>query len=152
MTMKGACVRNRTGGFTLVELMIVAIIVAILAAVAIPMMMRNRQRAMITEAESGLGTMRSQLRTMFVETKAYNATPSGGALAAGDAASAIPGLQAGNLEGRYFDDDAYSIRAIGANTYTLVAEGDNSGAPDASEVADIVVTLDQDGNITRSGL
>lgn len=150
--MKGACVRNRTGGFTLVELMIVAIIVAILAAVAIPMMMRNRQRAMITEAESGLGTMRSQLRTMFVETKAYNATPSGGALAAGDAASAIPGLQAGNLEGRYFDDDAYSIRAIGANTYTLVAEGDNSGAPDASEVADIVVTLDQDGNITRSGL
>jgi len=149
---KGVCVRKRKSGFTLVELMIVAIIVAILAAVAIPMMMRNRQRAMITEAESGLGTMRAQLRAMYAETRAYNVTPNGGALAAGDAATDIPGLQTGNLDGRYFDDDAYSIRAIGANTYTLVAQGDNSGAPDASEVAGIVITLDQAGAIVRSGL
>lgn len=143
---------GKRSGFTLVELMVVAIIVAILAAVAIPMMMRNRQRAMVTEAESGLGTMRSALRTMFAQTRAYNVTPAGTALAAGDAATDIPGIQAGNLDGRYFDDDAYSIRAIGESTYTLVAQGDNSGASEAREVAGIIITLNQDGAIVRSGL
>ncbi len=144
--------RNRKRGFTLVELMVVAIIVAILAAVAIPMMMRNRQRAMITEAESGLGTMRTALRAMFAQTRAYNVTPTGTALAAGAAAADIPGIQVGDLDGRYFDDDAYSIRAIGANTFTLVAQGDDSGAGEAAEVAGILITLNQDGAIVRTGL
>jgi len=132
--------------------MIVAIIVAILAAVAIPMMMRNRQRAMITEAEAGLGTMRSALRAMFAETRAYNVTQAGAALSAGSAASEIPGIAAGNLDGRYFDDAAYSITAIAASTYTLTADGDDSGATEAAEVAGITVTLNQDGAIVRSGL
>ncbi len=144
--------KRQLAGFTLVEVMMVAIIVAILAAVAIPMMMRNRQRAMVTEAEAGLGTMRSALRAMYAQTKAYNVKQDGTALAAGAAASDIPGIQPGNLNGRYFDDDAYSISAVGANTFTLQASGGDSGAVDAAEVADITITLDQDGALTRSGL
>lgn len=70
---------NRRAGFTLVELMVVAIIVAILASVAIPLMSGNKKRALGTEAETVLGTLRTQLRIMYVETGSYikkpNATP-----------------------------------------------------------------------------
>ena len=41
---------SRKAGFTLVELMVVAIIVAILAAVSIPLMSGNKRRAAATEA------------------------------------------------------------------------------------------------------
>ncbi len=144
--------RNKKSGFTLVELMVVAVIVAILAAVAIPLMTGNRERAMVTEAEAGLGTMRTALRAMFAQTGAYNVDLNGDAIAAGAAATDIPGIQAGDLDGRYFDDDAYSITAIGADSYTLTADGDDSGAPAASDVAGISVTLDEDGAFTRTGL
>lgn len=143
---------GRRRGFTLIELMMAAVIVAILAAVAIPLMMRNRQRAMITEAEAGLGTMRSALRVMYAQTQAYNETQNGDALAAGAAATAIPGIQEGNLDGRYFDDDAYSISAIDADSFTLIASGDNSNAAEADEVAGITITLDDAGDIVREGI
>ncbi len=143
--------RNKKSGFTLVELMVVAVIVAILAAVAIPLMTGNRTRAMATEAEAALGTMRTTLRAMFAQTGAYNVDLDGNAFAAG-AATTIPGIDAGNLDGRFFDDDAYSITAIGASTYTLRALGSASGATRAADVSAITITMDQDGTITRTGL
>ena len=59
-------------GFTLVELMVVAVIVAILAAVAIPLMSANKNRAIMTEAEAALGTIRSVLRAQYAETGRYD--------------------------------------------------------------------------------
>ena len=56
--------RLNRAGFTLVELMVVAVIVAILAAVAIPLMSANKTRAMATEAEAGCGTIRTAFRAM----------------------------------------------------------------------------------------
>ncbi|MFH1622014.1 MAG: type II secretion system protein [Candidatus Omnitrophota bacterium] len=53
--------RNKQG-FTMIELMIVAIIVAILAVVLIPLMSANRNRAYATEAEATLGTIRTAMR------------------------------------------------------------------------------------------
>ena len=144
--------RNKKSGFTLVELMVVAVIVAILAAVAIPLMTGNRKRAMATEAESGLGTMRTTLRAMYAQTSAYNKDLDGNAIAAGAAATAIPGINANDLNGKYFNDAAYSITAIGATTYTLTADGDKSTAPSHADVAGIKITLDQDGKFTRTGL
>ncbi len=144
--------RNKKSGFTLVELMVVAVIVAILAAVAIPLMSGNRERAMVTEAEAGLGTMRTALRAMFAQTGAYNVDLDGNTIAPGAVASDIPGIQEDDLDGRYFDDDAYSITAVGDTTYTLTADGGDSGAPEHAAVADITVTLDNDGAFVRTGL
>jgi prepilin-type N-terminal cleavage/methylation domain-containing protein len=138
-------------GFTLVEVMVVAIIVAILAAVAIPLMSANKKRAMSTEAEAALGTVRSALRAMYAQTDAYNVDLNGAAIAAGPVAQ-VPGIDAGDLAGRYFDDAAYAITAIGANTYTLTATGNNSTAPDAADVAGVVITLNEAGLFTRAGL
>ena len=94
--------KNNKAGFTLVELMVVAVIVAILAAVAIPLMSANKKRAISTEAESALGTIRSALRAQYAETGAYNVTvESTGAadLSNGDPATALPGISAGTAAG-----------------------------------------------------
>ena len=70
--MKRKSKDKNKAGFTLVELMVVAVIVAILAAVAIPLMSANKNRAIMTEAEAALGTIRSALRAQYAETGAYN--------------------------------------------------------------------------------
>ena len=144
--------KKNNAGFTLVELMVVAVIVAILAAVAIPLMTANKKRAMATEAEAALGTCRTAFRAMYAQTSAYNVDLDGGAIAAGGVAGTLPGISAGDLDGRYFDDAAYAITAVGAGTYTLTATGNNSGAPEAAEVAGVVVTINEAGAITRAGI
>ena len=136
-------------GFTLVELMIVAIIVAILAAVAIPLMSANKVRAVATEAESALGTIRSALRAIYAQTDAYNVDVSGAAIAAG-AADAISSIDAEDLSGRYFSTECYAITAVDATSFTLTATGDNSTATAAAEAAGVVITLDEDGTFTRT--
>ena len=59
--------KQKKAGFTLVEMMVVAIIVAILAAVAIPLMAGNRERAMATEAQSGCNTVATAVKIYVVE-------------------------------------------------------------------------------------
>jgi prepilin-type N-terminal cleavage/methylation domain-containing protein len=142
--------RNKKSGFTLVELMVVAVIVAILAAVAIPLMSGNRERAMMTEAEAALGTMRTSLRAMFAQSGKYTEDIDGTAIAAGASANAITGINTGDLNGRYFDDAAYKISAVSDTAYTLTATGSDSGAAAAADVAGIVVTLDNDGVFVRT--
>jgi type II secretory pathway pseudopilin PulG len=133
--------------------MVVAVIVAILAAVAIPLMSANRRRAMATEAESALGTVRTALRATFAQTQAYNVDLDGNPIAAGGGvAGVVPGIAAGDLDGRYFDDAAYDITAVAAGTYTVTATGNNSGAPEAAQVAGVVITIDNNGAFTRAGL
>ncbi len=142
--------RNKKSGFTLVELMVVAVIVAILAAVAIPLMSGNRQRAMMTEAEAGLGTMRTSLRAMFAQSGKYTKDIDNVDIAAGAAASAISGINVGDLDGRYFNDAAYKISAVSDTTYTLTATGSDSTADGKDDVAGIVVTLDDKGAFVRT--
>lgn len=143
---------NRKAGFTLVELMVVAIIVAILAAVAIPLMSANKARARATEAESALGTVRSALRAMYAETDAYNKDLNGNTLGAGAVAGVIPGIRDGDLDGRWFSDECYAITSISTSNYLLTATGASSSAPKADEVDGVVITMNQDGNIVRTGL
>jgi type IV pilus assembly protein PilA len=45
---------RREGGFTLIELLVVILIIAILAAIAIPVFLRQRERAYVAQAESAL--------------------------------------------------------------------------------------------------
>ena len=122
--------RNKAG-FTLVELMVVAIIVAILAAVAIPLMTGNKKKAYATEAQAGLGTIRTALQVYKAENNAYPSY-NGVANAAGLT------VKAGDLAGKYFKDTDYTLLSTPSN-YTATATGSTG------DVNTLTVTLDQTG-------
>ena len=138
--------RNKRSGFTLVELMVVAVIVAILAAVAIPLMSANKVRAMATEAEAGCGTVRTALRAMYAETDAYDEDLNGDPVVN---VTDVPGISAADLAGKYFDSAAYTL-TVDATTYTITCTGATSGAPDAADVVAVVVTLDELGDLQKT--
>jgi len=113
-------IRNKKG-FTLVELMIVAVIVAVLAAVAIPLMRGTTDRAMATESEAALGSIRSAMRAIYAETGDYSKA---GTIVINDiiigttgaGTSQIPAFHprkgtvtAGDLDGTYFSEKCYAI-------------------------------------------
>ena len=58
-------------GFTLVELLIAMIIIGILASVAIPMMSAATRKAIVSEAITSLGTIRTAMRTYYLEYGQY---------------------------------------------------------------------------------
>jgi len=59
--------RTRRTGFTLIELMIVVLIVAVLAAVLIPFMRARVEAAKWSEGRAGAGTIASALRAYAAE-------------------------------------------------------------------------------------
>ncbi len=69
---------KRKAGFTLVELMIVAAIIAILAAIVIPLLSNNRERAIAAEGQNICGTLASAAKVQFAESgtwPTYNQLP-----------------------------------------------------------------------------
>ncbi len=128
--------KNKKAGFTLVELMVVAIIVAILAAVAIPLMSGNKNRAIATEGQAGCSTVATALRVYKAEHGDYNA-PGGLALT-------LTGINLGDMEGRYFNDADYKYTP-GTTTFKVTATATGTDA------VGIIVNLDQDGVWTDTG-
>jgi type IV pilus assembly protein PilA len=62
---------NREGGFTLIELMVVVMIIAILVGIAIPAFLGARRRAQDTAAKSNLRNGLGTAQTIFTDTQAY---------------------------------------------------------------------------------
>ncbi len=60
-------------GFTLLELMVVAVIIGILAAVAIPNYMNNAEKAKVKAAQAELKTIATGLELYYVEEGEYPA-------------------------------------------------------------------------------
>ncbi len=98
---------SKVRGFTLIELMIVVVIVAILAAVAIPAYTEYIQRGKLVEATSNLSDMRVKLEQYFQDNRPYI-----GACVAGTAAP-LP-------TGRYF---TYACSNLSATGFTVTATG-----------------------------
>ena len=95
-------------GFTLVELMIVILIVAILAAVAIPLMTGRIDAAKWSEGKASMGTIATAIRAYYAE-KGCNPAPPAPSLVPTD--PGFIGVTANDLTGTYFTSNCYAIAA-----------------------------------------
>ena len=141
--------RRREQGFTLIELMIVVIIVGVLAAVAIPMYQVVPERSMGTEATAALGLIKDAMRTYYAEHHTYaNANFGDGDLVT---SGGVLVVNPSDLEGRHFSEECYTFDgAPGANTFRIKCDGDQSTAAHGSDVAGVVKTIDQDGQLVHN--
>ena len=138
---------KRRSAFTLIELLVVVIIVAILAAVGVPLLSANVQRARASEAEAGLGTWRTGIRAFLAEN--------GGTFPTGVTTVTLTqaGLLNTDLSGRWFDSAAYSpanTTTPGTGNYCISVTGASSGAFKAAQVQGsnlIARSMNQDGTI-----
>ena len=106
---------QKKAGFTLVELMVVAIIVAILAAVAIPLMSGNKRRAAATEAQAGISTI-------YTAERVYKAQHDTYVDAASPVSDTLPGISDDDLQGKYFDHEDYVVSGAAADAMTITAD------------------------------
>ena len=68
-------------GFTLIELLVVIIIIGILAAIAIPVFLNQRKKAVDAGIKSDLQSVATAAETSFTDTQAYVALAANGAAA-----------------------------------------------------------------------
>ena len=103
--------RKRLGGFTLIELMIVVLIIGILSAIAYPSYVNSVQRGNRAEGRAAIATAAQQLERCFTRYNSY------------DDANCV--VFTGNTE-----TDLYTIAVdVTADTYTITATqlfGDNT--------------------------
>jgi type IV pilus assembly protein PilE len=124
--------RNKKG-FTLVELMVVVIIVGILAAVAVPLYRANVRRAMSSEGQALVGSIRTAERLFLAENNTYGTWA--------DISASI------DLTGNIYFQTAPVLTNVTATTFTATVTG-TAGTPGAG----ITVAIDQDGTLVVGGL
>ena len=104
---------RKASGFTLIELMITIVVVAILAAIAVPSYIQYIQRGKISEAVSNLSGARLQLEKYYADNRMYGT--------GGTCGVAMPS----GANAKYFTITCVSgnANAIGDQTYTVTATG-----------------------------
>ncbi|MFC6005830.1 type II secretion system protein [Angustibacter luteus] len=69
---------EKDSGFTLIELLVVMIIIGILAAIAIPVFLNQRKKAVDTSMKSDLRTVANEMETYYTDNQNYPAANASG--------------------------------------------------------------------------
>src|SRR5262245_1454797 len=81
-------IEEKDEGFTLIELLVVIIIIGILAAIAIPVFLNQRKKAVDSSMKSDARTIANEMETLFVDSQTYTAAvPAGAKLTTGNTAA-----------------------------------------------------------------
>ena len=135
--------RRRCDGFTLLEVVVAGVVVAVLAAIALPSYSDYVQRGKISEAVANLSDMRTRLEQFYLDNRAYPAAPADCIpFVAGAAAPSgkiyLPAQQ------KYFK---VTCTAMSAAAYTVAA----TGRPVEGMSSSFVYTIDQDNARSSAG-
>ncbi|MFC1576296.1 type IV pilin protein [Candidatus Omnitrophota bacterium] len=130
---------SRRKGFTLTELLVTIILIAILAAIAIPIYKAHVTRSKVTEVKAALNTVRTQMRLVYAEHRTYNPST----ISPGPAID-LPGFDWGDLDGTYVKDGDTEYTIGDLDTYTFTCTFTGGGTSDSDLVGE-TLTIDQDG-------
>lgn len=116
---------RREHGFTIIELMIVVVVIAVISAIALPSYTDYITRSKFAEAYAHLADLRVKMEQFYLDNRRYSSTTGGGTCG-------IPGGNTPTAQGaKYFDftcassnasaagDQEYELRAVGKSAEGL---------------------------------
>ncbi|HET7527700.1 MAG TPA: type IV pilin protein [Burkholderiaceae bacterium] len=121
--------RRHAAGFTLIEMMVAMVMVAILASIAIPSYRSYVRRGQLAEAFTTLADMRVKMEQSYQDNKSYGTA---------NCPTLAPTYGAFPVAGKYFTIACGNLGT--GQTYTLTATGVTGGL-----TAGFTYTLNQDG-------
>ena len=123
-------------GFTLIELLVVILIIGILAAIAIPAFLNQRNKAYDASAKSQIKTAQTAEETYSTDNNGSYATDTDSASGGGTLATIEPALK---------NNPAVTATANGAVGYTIVSTAQGSGSS-----PDVFTLTDTNGTVSRT--